>query len=88
MSHFVGCAIVQLPELAMFIYQYIRKVLLKRNSVESKSSTGTHTEGDVTQITVVSHKREHSEIKAKTPDELKKRVEMLESELAIIKELV
>ena len=86
MPHFVGCAIVQLPELAMFIYQSIRKVLLKRNSVESKSLTGT--EGGITQITVVSHKREHSEIKAKTPDELKKRVEMLESELAIIKEMV
>ena len=85
MPHFVGCAIVQLPELAMFIYHYIRKVLLKRNSVQSKSSASTNTEGDLTQFIVVSHKSTHSEIKAKRPDELKNRVEMLESELAIIR---
>ena len=62
----LGCAIVQLPELGLFIYQYARKMLSYKDSIKANESTNGEpdfTEGIVRSnrlFTVITHKERSS----------------------------
>ena len=86
----LGCAIVQLPELGLFIYQYARKMLSYKPSFQANESTNGEahfTEESVRSnrlFTVIPHKKRSSSEETKDLMLLNKKIDNIETYLARI----